>query len=442
MYDYDVIIAGGGTAGVPAAIASGRCGAKTLVIEQYGHLGGTAVTGIPFLGIYDGCDRRVNAGLVRELTERMKAENGSLDGCFGATWNDGRYRFSITPYDEEIYKFVAQEMVLEAGCDILFHSFVTDVVREGRELTAVEVAGKSGIRRYTARVFIDTTGDADLAFRSGVAMVEKTHLQNASILFKAGGVDTDLFLDSLKNGHGVAGWGEWHTRVLTGPRLNTEKPGPIHMAGHIKGADGREITFTAVSFYAGEVCLNATRTTGVDGTDAESLTRGEISERRHLHEIMRTLRENVPGFENAHIISSAPIGIRESRNIDGRYRLEKEDVLSGRVFEDAVARGAYPIDRHDPKGGRTQFSFIENCGSYTIPYRSLLPKELDNLLVAGRCLSASHIAMGSARIMGAAMSQGQAAGTAAALAVRHGVAPAMLDIALLQKQLLADGVIL
>ena len=141
-------------------------------------------------------------------------------------------------------------------------------------------------------------------------------------------------------------------------------------------------------------------------------------------------------------ISSAPIGIRESRNIDGRYRLEKEDVLSGRVFEDAVARGAYPIDRHDPRGGRTQFSFIENCGSYTIPYRSLLPKELDNLLVAGRCLSASHIAMGSARIMGAAMSQGQAAGTAAALAVRHGVAPAMLDIALLQKQLLADGVIL
>ena len=442
MYNYDVIVAGGGTAGVTAAIAAARNGAKTLIIEQYGHLGGTAVTGLPFLGVYDGCDKRVNAGLVKEITERMKTENGSLDGVFGATWNDGRYRFSITPYDEEIYKYVVQEMALEAGCEILFHSFVIGAETNGRTVTSLQVANKSGVHSYSAKVFIDTTGDADVAAHCGVAMIPKEAIQNASILFRATGVDMDRFLDSLQNGHGIAGWGEWHTRVLTGPRLDTEKVGPIHLAGHIMAENGREITFTAVSFYSNEVCLNATRTVGIDGTSAESLSQGEISERRHIHEIMQTLKKCVPGFEKAHIGYSAPIGIRESRNIDGVYRLVKEDVLSGRVFEDSVARGAYPIDRHDPKGGRTQFNFIDRCGSYTIPYRSFQTKEFDNLLVAGRCLSASHAAMGSARIMGAAMSGGQAVGTAAALAVKNDVVPTKLDVALLQKQLLADDVLL
>ncbi|NLD87860.1 MAG: FAD-dependent oxidoreductase [Clostridiales bacterium] len=442
MYNYDVIVCGGGTAGVMATIAAAKGGAKTLVIEQYGNLGGTAVSGIPFLGIYDGNDERVNGGLVEELVERMKKENGTLDGVFGATWNDGKYRFSITPFDEEIYKYVIQEMILEAGAEILFYSFISDVTTEGRNIKSVEVVNKSGKREYTAKVFIDTTGDADVAFRAGVAMVEKSSVQNASILFKVGNVNNHRFLEALETGKGIAGWGQWHTRVLKGKRLNSDEIGPVHMAGHIIAGEGREITFTAVSIYDGEVSLNATRTINIHGGSAESLTEGEISERRHIHEIMATLRDNVPGFENAHIIASAPIGIRESRNIDGRYRLEQEDVLSGRQFCDSVARGAYPIDRHDPKGGRTQFAFIEGCGSYSIPFRAMLPKEYDNLLVAGRCVSASHIAMGSARIMGAAMSQGQAAGTAAAIAISDNVPVCEVNIAKLQEKLTSDGALI
>ena len=415
--DYDVIIVGGGTAGVVAAVAAGRHGATTLLIEQYGHLGGTAVGGLPFLGIYDGNDKRVNAGILQELVERMKAEGGCLDGCFGATWMDAGYRFSITPYEQETYKYVAQEMVLEAGVDILFHTFVSDVSAVDGQIQSIEVVNKSGKSRYTAKVYIDATGDADVAYMAGVPMQEKTVTQNASILFKMGGVDTGKMLTALHEGSGIQGWGNWHTRILTGPRLDDPEEGLIHMAGHFVDENGKKTTFTAISCISTELYINATRTVNIDGADAQSVSFGEIAERRNVNSIIATLKRCVPGFEKAHLISTAPLGIRESRNIQGDYVLTRDDVLGGKQFEDSVARGAYPIDIHDPKGGPTQFQFIQGNGSYSIPYRCLLPKGVSNLLVAGRCLSASSNGMGSARIMGAVSSQGQAVGTAAAMAV-------------------------
>jgi hypothetical protein len=440
--DYDVIVAGGGTAGVIAAIAAAREGADTLVIERYGHLGGTAVTGLPFLGMYDGKDKRVNAGIAKELVDRMVAEKGSLDGCFGSTWMDKNYRFSITPYEQETYKYVAQEMLLEAGAKILFHSFVSDVVVEDGRLKALEAVGKSGKQLYNAGVFIDTTGDGDIAAKCKVPMVNKDLAQNASILFRIGGVNTKLFLEALQKGEGIEGWENWHTRVLVGPRLDDAAAGPIHLAGHIRAEDGKEITFTAISIISTEVYMNATRTVGINATSTEDITRGEISERRNVWNLMKTLTQNVPGFKNSYLLYTAPVGFRESRNIIGEYLLQKEDVLSGRQFDDSVVRGAYPIDIHDPLGGRTQFMFIKDGGSYSIPYRCFLPKDIDCLLVAGRCLSATHEAMGSARIMGVAMGQGQAVGTAAALSSKAGVSPRSIDISQLQNILRRNGAIL
>lgn len=434
--NYDVIVVGGGTAGVVAAISASRNGAKTLVIERFGHLGGTAVYGIPFLGMYDGCDKAVNNGVAQELIEEMKKEEGSLDAFFGTTWMDEKYRFSLVPFEPETYKYVAQEMLLKAGCEILFYSTVSDVVLEGDSLKSVEVVNKSGKTFYSAKNFIDCTGDADIAYMCNLPMQSKEGKQNASILFKIGNVDMNKFLEALKNGEGITGWGEWHNRVIMGKKLNSDEIGPIHLAGHFTGKDGKEITFTAVSLIKDEVNINATRTIDVDSTDAIDLTRGEISERRNVWKVFKTLKNSVPGFEKCHLINTSPIGIRESRNIVGEYILQKEDVLSGRQFEDSIARGAYPIDIHDPKGGRTSFQFIKNGGSYSIPYRSLLPKGFKNLLVAGRCLSATHDAMGTARIMGACMAQGQAVGTAAALSVKTGVCPASLDIKILQKTLI------
>lgn len=440
--NYDVIILGGGTAGVMAAVAAARGGAGTLIIEKGGHLGGTAVTGLPFLGMYDGKDRQVNSGLAQELVDRMKAENGSLDGCFGATWMDPDYRFSITPFEPEVYKYIAQEMVLEAGAEILFHTFISGVYMDGAHLQGIRVVNKSGESLYTAKVFIDTTGDADIAYHCGVPMEAKPLKQNASMLFTLAGVDTDRVYEALQKGEGITGWGEWHNRILLGPRLDDKKEGLIHMAGHFVGLHGEEVTFTAISARKGLLYVNATRTTGIDGTSAEDMSAAEVSERRHVHDLLTAIREHVPGMENCYLIYTAPVGIRESRNIVGDYVLTKEDVLGGKQFEDSVARGAYPIDIHDPKGGRTQFQFIKDGGSYTIPYRCFLPVGVENLLVAGRCLSATHEAMGTARIMGAVMSQGEAVGVAAAQAVRDGVSVRHVDIAKVQETLKRGGAIL
>lgn len=208
------------------------------------------------------------------------------------------------------------------------------------------------------------------------------------------------------------------------------------------GPKGEEVTFTAISAMSDQLYVNATRTVGVDGTLAEDLSMAEVSERRHVHDLVATLRKNVPGMEKCYLLYTAPVGIRESRNIIGDYLLEKEDVLGARQFEDSVVRGAYPIDIHDPHGGRTQFQFIKDGGSYSIPYRCFLPKGVDNLLVAGRCLSASHEAMGTARIMGAVMGQGQAVGTAAAMAAKAGVLPREIDVPALQKALVDAGALI
>jgi hypothetical protein len=439
---YDVIILGGGTAGVIAAIAAARNGAKTLVIEKNSYLGGTAVTGVPFLGMYDGRDKRVNAGIPQEFVERIVAEGGSLDGCFGATWMDNDNRFSITPFEPEIYKYVAQEMILAAGAEIFFHTIFSDVKLASDTLTAVEVVNKSGKNQYRAKVFIDTTGDADVAHRCGVPMMEKVEKQNASILFKLGNVDMHEFLESLKDSKGVSGWQKWHNRILVGPRLDNDQEGPIHIAGHLAGENGREITFTSVSLISNEVYINATRTVDIDGTNADDLSRAEISERRNVHQVVKLFKANVPGFENSHLVYTAPIGIRESRNIIGEYVLQKEDVVSGRQFEDSVARGAYPIDIHDPAGGRTKFIFINDHGSYSLPFRCFLPKGVSNLLVAGRCLSATHEAMGSARIMGSVMSQGQAVGTASAIAAANDQKLRDINITALQAILIKGNALI
>lgn len=439
---YDVIVIGGGTAGVIAAIAAARNGARTLIVEKNSYLGGVAAMGIPFLGIYDGRDRRVNAGIPQELIERMCREGGCLNGVFGTTWMDPDYHFSITPYDQECYKYVAQEMVLEAGADILFHTVVSDLCKKDGLIESIELVNKSGKNRYRARIYIDTTGDADVAYLAGVPMVEKQEKQNASMLFSLIDVDVERVYHSLQNGEGISGWKQWHNRILTGPKLDSSEPGVIHMAGHFDGPDGKPVTFTAISIRKNQLDINATRTVGIDGTNADDLSRAEVLERRHVHELVAQLKAHVPGMEHARLMYTAPIGIRESRNIIGDYQLQKEDVLQGRQFPDSVVRGAYPIDIHDPKGGRTQFQFIRDGGSYSIPYGCFLPRSIENLLVAGRCLSATPEALGTARIMGVVMGQGQAVGTAAALATRSNVSLRALDIKQLQSQLLADGAML
>ena len=443
MKEYDVIILGGGTAGAMAAVAAARSGARTLIIEQYGHLGGTAVYGIPFLGILSGDGTQVNRGLVTELLERLCREKFCFGIADGGYWNTPEnpdsYGFNLTPFDPEGLKYVLQEMVLEAGAEILFHTMLSSVaVRDGR-VRAIEVCYGSGREWISAEQFLDCSGDAVLVWQAGGRFIRKAHLQNSSILFHLGNVDLKEFQDAQDRGDRVLGKGSWHTRIVKGSKTPGAEPTLVHLAGHLQPfEDDREVTFTAVSYRDGEVYLNATRIAGIDGSDVFQASRGEIEERRHVIELYRAMKERVPGFSRATLLNTSPLGVRESRNILGKYVIQREDVLEGRSFTDGVARGAYPIDIHDPKGGRTQFQFIRNGGSYEIPLRAMIPEGLDGVMVAGRCISAEHNAVGSVRIMGCVMSQGEAAGTAAAQCVRDHCEPRELDGAALKRQLLGS----
>lgn len=443
---YDVIVGGGGTAGVAAAIAAARGGAKTLVVEKYGHLGGTAVSGIPFLGSMDCNGEVVNRGIFSELIEQMEAEGGCYGHAAGAYWHTpdspDRYRFSLVPFDPECYKYVAQELVLGAGAKILYHTFISNVFMDGNRVKAIEVVNKSGKQIIEADVFIDCTGDADLVHLAGGNFIDNPHKQNCSILFRIGNVDLKQFVVDLREGKTVTGWGEWHTRIVKVQDNNSFPTPVIHLAGHFMlGESEPETTFTAVSLRDGEISLNATRVAGLSGVNAEEITQAEILERRNVMRLLKLMKEKVPAFRDARLLTTAPIGFRETRNIVGDYIITKEDVVGGAQFPDGVAKGAYPIDIHDPKGGRTRFHFIESGGSYDIPYRSLLPKGIEGILVAGRIISATHEANGSTRIMGCVVAQGEAVGTAAALAVKGKVPPRRVDVKQLRKTLIANGAI-
>lgn len=444
---YDVIVAGGGTAGIASAVASGRNGAKTLLIEKNGYLGGTSVMGIPFLGVFDGNGNQVAKGLLEEIVQRLIKENGSIGHVHGARWsNKGHMRgdaFSLTPFDSETMKYVAQEMVLEANVDILLHTWILDVVKDGNRVTGLTIVNKSGVSTITADIVVDTTGDADVCAFAGAEMIKKDHFQNSSILFVMNNVDTEALYSGLEKGENLDGWGWWHSRVVKAKKLSGYTPSCVHIAGHFKPfGDDSEVTFTAVSGRQGEVYLNATRTVNIDATNAESLTCGEISERRNIKCLVDGLIERIPGFKDAYISRTAELGIRESRSVVGDYILTGDDVFNSRAFDDTIARGAYPSDIHDPRGGKTQFTFIKDGGSYGIPYRCLLPKCIEGLLVAGRSISATQEACGTIRLQGTVIVQGQAAGTAAALAARKKVSTRALPIDVLQKTLIDQGAVL
>lgn len=432
MKQYDVIVVGGGTAGALAGIASARNGAKTLIVERFGHLGGTAVYGIPFLGLLAGNGRLANEGLIKELLERLEEEKFAFGLARGAYWNTPEnpksFEFSLYPFDPEGLKYVLQEMALEAGCEMLFHSLLTEVKISGKRVEAIKVNGMSSEEWIAADIFIDCTGDANLVYHSKGRFLDKKHLQNSSILFHLGNVDFEAFLNEMEKREKVLGKDDWHTRILRAPKNKDSCESLVHLAGHLKPfGDERMVTFTAVSYRDGEIYLNASRVSGIDGTDSWQVSHGEIVERRNVMELYKALRKNISGFDNASLLHTSPLGIRESRNIVGDYVINREDVLSGAKFSDGVARGAYPIDIHDPKGGKTQFQFIKNGNSYEIPFRAMIPVDIDGVIVAGRCISADHNAMGTVRIMGCCMHQGVAAGTAAAMCIKDKKMPRELD---------------
>lgn len=442
---YDVLVVGGGNAGCAAALAAARHGAKTLLVERYGFLGGTATAAMvgPWMTFHSG-SKRIVGGIAQEIVERLQRKGGSP----GHVYDSSDYVSTITPFDPEVHKALLFEMMQEAGVQLLLHAyFLRASCREGTVDGAV-FATVAGEREYRARYTIDATADAYVAASAGVATQqgdERGRVQPASLMFRLSHVDLsktatyvrmhpDQMRTSLKAHERVA-------PAMTAVAGLYDLWNDALEQGEVSVP--REIVSFFISPYPDEVTVNMTRVTNIDPLDPDDLTRAEVEARGQVMQLLEFFRNRVPGFENARIAATGTqIGIRESRRIVGEYTLTRDDVLQGRHFEDAVARSAYPIDIHNPSGTGTTTHRLAQGESYEIPYRCMVPAHVDGLLVAGRCISTTHEALASTRLTPTVMTLGQAAGTAAALAKQTGGRLRSIDISALRSTLVGDGVLL
>lgn len=445
MNDIDVLVVGGGNAGCAAALAAARHGAKTMLVERYGFLGGTATASMvgPWMTYHSG-SKRIVGGIAQEIVERLQRMGGSP----GHLHDSSDYVSTITPFDPEIHKALLFEMMQEAGVKLLLHAYFLRAIASDKTVYGASFATVAGERQYRARCTIDATADAYVAASAGVRTQqgdERGRVQPASLMFRLSHVDLaktatyvrmhpDQMRTSLKA----------HER--TAPAL-TAVAGLYDLWNDALEHGAVDIPREVVSFfitpYADEVSVNMTRVTNIDPLDPDDLTRAEIEARAQVMQLLDFFRKRVPGFENARLAATGTqIGIRESRRIVGEYTLTREDVLQARHFDDAVARSAYPIDIHNPAGSGTVTHRLAEGESYEIPYRCLVPQDVDGLLVAGRCISTTHEALASTRLTPTVMTLGQAAGTAAALAKEAGKRLRDVDTQRLRSTLINDGVVL
>lgn len=416
----EVLVVGGGSAGVIASIAAAREGIDTWLVERYGFLGGTSTQVLDtFYGFYTpgSHPRKVVGGIPDEIVAALERHNAMLirPNTYGA--GNG-----IT-YNPDILKIVWESVATQAGVRILFHALAVDVETHHGRVASVILASKSGYLRIHPKVVIDASGDADIAALSGVPFESAANgpVQALTTTFRLLNVDTQRALQIGKK--------ELHERmaqaIAEGRYDLPRKEGSIH-----------------ITPLPGTMATNMTRVVNIDPTDIEQLSWAETEGRRQALEYFRFLKECVPGYEHAHLAGlSVQIGVRESRRIYGHYRLKREDVLAARKFDDAIAQCGAPIEEHH-SGADTRWEYLPEGETYHIPYRCLLPLHCDGLLVAGRCLSADHDAHASVRSMGQCMAMGQAAGIAAAWAIRHHSTPSEVPIPLLQNRLRQIGAIL
>lgn len=447
-FDADVIVVGGGPAGICAAIAAARENAKVLLVEQGGFCGGMATLGMvgPFMTSYDRKgERMIIRGLFEEIVNRMVERGYAIHpsqvraGTGFTSWIVVGHDH-VTPFEPEGLKLVLDDMLEEAGVKVLYHTQFLRPLMTGGAIEGVEVASKSGLQTIYGKVVIDCTGDGDVAARAGVPFEKGNEelglMQPATMFFhicncdeKAMDADVQANIHNFYRKDGV-NYRSFHWRVS-------------------QARENGDWTMNRVSLglfrmpKPDEWCVNTSRIMNVDATNNESLTRAEIEGRRQAENILSFLRKYVPGCENAKLKSTGSyIGIRESRHIKGDYRLTADDLLGAKVPEDSILLSANSVDVHGRFGPASNEYVPINGDYYGVPYRSLIAYGVEGLLLAGRCVSADSTAAGAIRVMPPCMAMGQAAGTAAAMAAKAGVSPRSIDAQALRARLKENHAVL
>ena len=425
--ETEVLVLGGGPAGIAAATAASRSGARTMLLERYGFLGGmgTAAMVTNFCGLHasiNGSVQQIVHGVADDILDRL-AKLGGLREPHVVTSADG-LKTGAQAYDNAAYKVATDDLLVSAGVDVRFHTFAVDAVTDNGHIEAVLIETKSGRAAVTADMFIDCSGDADLAAWAG-APFEKGgsdgFMAYPTMMFRIADVDHDVAM----------GEGAPQLKSLIAEANASGEYTLPRKAGIIRPQ-------THDSEWRANLTQISRDGAPVDGSDWDDLGYAEIEGRKQAIEYFRFLKDKVPGFADAYMLELAPqIGIRETRRIVGPYQLTGKDVLDCRDFEDSIGCSGWPLETHVL--GDVEWKFLAGRGYHQIPFSTTLPTGVDNLLVAGRCASTTQDGQASLRVSGPCFAMGQAAGTAAAMARTAGTAPAELDVAALQRQLAADG---
>jgi len=425
--EFDVVVLGGGPAGIAAAAAAAQAGHRTLLVEHYGSLGGmgTAAGVTNFCGLHanvQGKIQQVVHGVADQLLERMRALGGLNEPhvIFGG-------KIAAQAYDNTALKVAADGLVIDSGAQLLFHASAVGVLmRSPHEIEALLIETKSGRRAVMGKVYIDCSGDGDLAAHAGAPFEKGTDSEGMlypSTMFRVNGVDPERAGDAWNH------FGRWMEAAERDGRRFPRKTPIIRPQKN------------PMEWRANVTQLANPDGSPVDCTDARQLSWAEVEGRRQIVDFFQFLRSSAPGFENAYILEIAPqVGVRETRRIVGEYQLTEEDVLQCVDFDDTIGVNGWPIEAHVAGDVLFKWQDIPRVRGFNhLPYRMLLPQRIDNLLVAGRCASMTHMGQSAARVSGACFVMGQAAGTAAALSLAAGCRPRDLGTQALQQRLAQDG---
>lgn len=444
--EYDILVVGGGPSGIIAAKAASTSGKKVCLIEKSGYLGGcnTKSLVVPLMTFHAG-DKQIIKGYAEEFIKLIDEEGGTI----GHIIDPLGVAATITPVETEVYKYVAQEYLIESGVDILYHTEAMEVKKENENIDSIIVKTRSGYYEIKSKYYIDATGEGEIAYLSGCDMKigrdKDGKCQPMTMMFKINNVNIDKIITYAD---------ENPSEFIISKDINSlSEVKRIAVSGFFskikEGTRNNDFTVNRdrVLFFElnerGEVAINMSRVIDKKSTEGFDLSDATIEGRRQVIEIYKFLKKYIPGFENAKIVQSADeIGVRESRRVVGLYEVNENDIVDGSIFEDTVALGSWPIDIHDPEGKNLVIKEMKFGDYYGIPYRSLIPKGINNLLVTGKAISCTHEALASIRVSPICMALGHAAGIASKIAIADEVSYKEIDINKLKFELVSSNQII